>query len=154
MVPRHTLLWSADSLSQNMQTFRTAALHGTLLIASATSLTRRYTRGRLIRGSRIFGHFLTAKKEGQLICGSTCFPRFCGGRICFSISVQKFMSPFHLCWNHDLVYVSELLDTSYSDLQLLWAIQLKKQKIFRYALTTWCTCFQKAFDIDGQWTCS
>jgi len=38
-------------LSQNMRTFRTAASHGTLLMASATSLTRRYTRGRLIRGS-------------------------------------------------------------------------------------------------------
>ena len=31
--------------SQNMRTFRTAASHGTLLMASATSITRQYRRG-------------------------------------------------------------------------------------------------------------
>ena len=55
-----------------MPTVRTAASRGTLLMASATSLTRQYTGGRLIHGSWILNIFLTPKWEGRLICGSTC----------------------------------------------------------------------------------
>jgi len=59
-------------LSQNTRTIRAAPSRGTLLMASATPLTRQYTRGRLIRGSWILDIFLTAKREGRFICGSTC----------------------------------------------------------------------------------
>jgi len=44
-------------------------------MASATSLTRRYTWGSTYTRVLNFGHFfhfLTAKREGRLICGSTC----------------------------------------------------------------------------------
>jgi len=48
---------------QNTRAFRTAAsrLRGMLLMASATSLTRRYTRGSTYAWVLNFGHFFTAK---------------------------------------------------------------------------------------------
>ena len=57
--------------SQYSRTFHTAASYRTLLIASATSLGRRYTRGSTYTRVLNSGHFLTTKREGRIICGST-----------------------------------------------------------------------------------
>ena len=70
--PRHNLLWSVVNLVAIYVDFYTAALRGTLLIASATSLGRWYTTGVDLCRSWILDVFLTAKKEGRFICGSTC----------------------------------------------------------------------------------
>ena len=57
--------------SQYTRTSHTAASYRTLLIASATSLGRRYTRGSTYTRVLNSGHFLTTKREGRIICGST-----------------------------------------------------------------------------------
>jgi len=70
-----TELLCCDQLStssQYMRTFHTVALRGTMLITSATSLGRQYTRRSIYTRVLNFGHFLTAKKEGRLIRRSTC----------------------------------------------------------------------------------
>jgi len=51
--------------SQNRQTFRTAASRGMLLMASATSLTRRYTRGPTYMLVLNFGHFFDCQEGGS-----------------------------------------------------------------------------------------
>ena len=53
-------------LTQNTRTFCTAASRGTLLMASATLLTRRHTRGWLIRGSSILDIFWPPRRRVNL----------------------------------------------------------------------------------------
>jgi len=105
--PRRTLLWSAVSWSQYSRTFRTTASRGMLLITSATSLGRRYTRGvDLYAGLEFWTFFWPSRRRVdlyayRLVHAYMRYVLLAWKEFCWEYNVEKVMCVWLCVWFHE-----------------------------------------------------